>query len=360
MADKQSTIWPLSPHTAAKHRILKNYLGAWFPKLQWSKRVVFVDGFAGPGEYSGGEPGSPIVALDAAVGHKRDLSDCELIYIFVEEDKGRFDNLSKLIDGMEPPAHVRIETRHGEFVDVVDELIEALEGKELAPAFVMIDPFGPKGLPLETLALLAQFPRSELLVSLMYEPITRFLSHPNFENHLDAMYGTPRWRDAQPLGTADRKTFLRELYAEQLSSIGMQYVRSFELIDDGGRTEYFLVYGTHHIDGLKAMKAAMWNVDPSGTFKFSDATHSNQKTLFEPQPDYLQLKGQIFGQFSGQEVGVETVEEFVVTETAFRETHYKRGVLAPAERRKEIAVTESPRMKRFTYPDGTVIAFPAK
>lgn len=58
------TQWPLDPHTAAKHEILRRYLNAWFPILgTYNGRVVFLDGFAGPGIYSQGEPGSPIVAL---------------------------------------------------------------------------------------------------------------------------------------------------------------------------------------------------------------------------------------------------------------------------------------------------------
>ena len=47
------TIWPLEPHTAAKHEILRRHLGAWFPIMcSWNRRLVFVDGFAGPGQYA--------------------------------------------------------------------------------------------------------------------------------------------------------------------------------------------------------------------------------------------------------------------------------------------------------------------
>ena len=86
------------PHTAAKHQILRKYLGAWFPKLAWTGRVVFIDGFAGPGEYSGGEPGSPLIALDVASKHKGDLSKCDMIFIFVEKDEARFAHLSALLE----------------------------------------------------------------------------------------------------------------------------------------------------------------------------------------------------------------------------------------------------------------------
>ena len=64
-------IWPLEPHTKAKHELLRHYLGACYPILSSSGRgrLVFLDGFAGPGIYKGGEPGSPISALDVLLGH---------------------------------------------------------------------------------------------------------------------------------------------------------------------------------------------------------------------------------------------------------------------------------------------------
>ena len=138
----------------------------------------------------------------------------------------------------------------------------------------------------------------------------------------------------------------------------MQYPRAFEMMDKGNRTEYFLIFATHHIDGLKAIKRAMWTVDPSGSFQFSDATVSSQLALFSPEPDFHQLKGLIIEQFSGREVTVEEVELFVVTETPFMESHFKRQILAPMEKSDQLEVAETPRKKRYTYPPGTMIRFP--
>jgi hypothetical protein len=59
-------LWQLEAHTEAKHRLDKRYLDAWWPiflQQRWVKRVTYVDAFAGPGEYSGGEEGSPVFAL---------------------------------------------------------------------------------------------------------------------------------------------------------------------------------------------------------------------------------------------------------------------------------------------------------
>ncbi|PIU78275.1 MAG: hypothetical protein COZ28_01740 [Candidatus Moranbacteria bacterium CG_4_10_14_3_um_filter_44_15] len=51
-----STIWNIEPHTEEKHEILRKYLDAWLPIMtRWNGRVLYIDGFAGPGEYIGGK-----------------------------------------------------------------------------------------------------------------------------------------------------------------------------------------------------------------------------------------------------------------------------------------------------------------
>ena len=63
MAAPRETIWELKPHSLGKHLVLKEYLKAWLPILgQTQGRILFLDGFAGPGEYKGGEQGSPVIA----------------------------------------------------------------------------------------------------------------------------------------------------------------------------------------------------------------------------------------------------------------------------------------------------------
>jgi hypothetical protein len=74
-------LWPLDDHTRAKHRVLRAYLDQWIPimgqqalKVRGSgsasqPRLLLVDGFAGPGRYATGEPGSPLIMLEALTSH---------------------------------------------------------------------------------------------------------------------------------------------------------------------------------------------------------------------------------------------------------------------------------------------------
>src|SRR5258708_20466647 len=99
--------WPLDPHTQGKHEVLRHYLGAWFPILgSRPGRIVFIDGFAGPGEYTGGEKGSPLIALEVLRQHRAKLK-AKVTFFFIEKDTKRADHLRRLTDRLKPSLPTR-------------------------------------------------------------------------------------------------------------------------------------------------------------------------------------------------------------------------------------------------------------
>ena len=353
----RTTLWPLEPHTGAKHQLLRAYLKAWFPILgQTYGRVIFVDGFAGPGQYADGEPGSPLVALEVADTHQERLAKGRAAFLFIEEDRERHRHLDDLISNRKTPDNVSCSVIHGAFADVVGTVLDSIGDKQLAPAFVMIDPFGPKGVPYEIIKRLASYKRTELLVSFMYESVARFLATQEYEQHLDKLFGCREWRKAIDLADPSQKrSCLHDLFKTQLEAAGMKFVRSFEMIDSGGRTEYFLFFATHNLKGIEVMKNAMWSVDRSGNYRFSDMTRQDQPVLFEVAPDFTTLRKQVANKFRGEEVSPWQIEGFVTAETPFRKEHLRKGVLIPLEEEGSIEVTG--RKRNRTYPKACRIKF---
>src|SRR5689334_1895801 len=100
----KSTIWDLEPHTAAKHEILRRYLQAWAPILSQGQfpHLVIIDGFAGPGRYSNGEKGSPIIAIKAVTEQPRPIK-ARVDYHFIELDKARAAHLEQEVAAMSLP-----------------------------------------------------------------------------------------------------------------------------------------------------------------------------------------------------------------------------------------------------------------
>lgn len=235
-------------------------------------------------------------------------------------------------------------------------------GLTLAPTFAFLDPFGFSQTSLAPVARLMNHQRCEVLITFMYEEINRFLSQQQMPDNFDALFGCSTWRDCDRLTVpADRKRCLTQLYQLQLEQAAqIPYVRSFEMLNKRNQTDYFLFFGTRSIYGLKKMKEAMWKVDKSGAFCFSDATDPNQIVLFETGPNGADLRGRILNAFRRKSASIDELEQFVVEKTPYRETHLRRFALVPMEfavpPMLEV-VNASPSRRRATYPSGTTIRF---
>ncbi len=232
---------------------------------------------------------------------------------------------------------------------------------KLAPSLVFIDPFGFSHTPFRTVQRIMQNQRCEILITFMFEEINRFLGHPDHVETYDLLFGTDKWREVLGLsGSDERRRMINDIYRDQLRGAGVEYVRSFEMLNLGNRTDYFLFFGTHNLRGLEKMKEAMWKVDPSGTFQFSDFTDASRTMkLFPDRPDFEALKKMILGQFKSKDILIETLTNYVLSDTPFLRTHFKTQILKPMELQGELSI---PRAKvgrrRGTFPDGTVIRFP--
>ena len=355
MAAPKTTIWELEPHTRAKHEILRRYLQAWTPILIRGgfPEILYIDGFAGPGRYSKGEDGSPIIALRSALDQPIEIT-ATVKFLFVELKTDRADVLQQIVDDFDLPTNFHVSVARGETFDAACTKLLASykrQGRALPPTFAFIDPFGWSGTPFRIVEEIMANRSCEVLVTFMYEEINRFIGHPDQEQNFDTFFGTTDWRAGINLvDPSARNRFLHDLYARQLhDAAGAHYVRSFQMRNDSDVTDYFLFYGTKNLLGLAKMKEAMWRVDESGEFSFSDATDPNQTVLFAKEPQFAILRKQILDHFSGRQANVGEIEEFVLANTAFRQTHYKRQVLRPME------LAEPPELR--VIPTAVIIDF---
>lgn len=369
----KETVWELEPHTSAKHELLRRYLGAWFPKLAstgFHGRLLFLDGFAGPGVYAGGELGSPILALQTLIDHPHfdRWAKTEFRFVFFEPDPERHQSLLRALEAFfdeqgGEPKNVKVDALETSFVDGATEVLTRLNGRQLAPTFALVDPFGFKGVPLDLIRRLLAFDRCEVFFNFMIDQVNRWVEHPDpkIRGHLEDLFGTTDYVRAAECGAGDeRRQFLHDLYEKQLRAhAGFPYVHSFQMINRKNRPLYFMFYGTRHIEGVRAMKSAMWSVDRSGGVAFSDRL-AGQEVLFAGDAvDVGPLRAAIMTAFAGKDVPIEQIEEFVLTKTPYAESHFRKLVLDVLERHERlITVVSSPRKRNYGYPPRTVIRFP--
>ena len=362
MAKPMQSLWEIEQHTKAKHEILERYLDAWIPILaKYNQRIIYLDGFCGPGRYKGGEDGSPIIAIKKALNHFEKLKDREISFIFIDERKDRIEHLKSEIASMTIPSNFSIYTEVSEFEKTVGQILSDLKSKNLniAPTFAFIDPFGFKGIPFSLVKELLSNPKTEVFINIMAEFINRFVEHPdaNTRQHIIDLFGTPQSLNIIA-NSKNRLEDLRQLYQTQLQSCA-KYIRYFEMQDEQGRVIYYLFFASNHPLGLVRMKEAFWKVDPESGFHFSDKTNPAQLILLAIDPS-KSLEKIIEQRFSGKRVTVAEIQKFVEEETAYITKQMKQALNSmETDGRISVAQIKSDGAKRTRgFPDGVIVNFP--
>lgn len=358
MAAPSGVLWDRDEHTAAKHRILRKYLDAWLPIMaRYNSKLLLIDGFAGPGRYTGDEDGSPIIMLKAFLDHqaRARIESTELVYFFIEAHAGRAAHLNGEIEAMRPlPANVTAVPIHGDYTEVMERVLP--EAGQLVPTFAFIDPFGFRDTKLVLTSRILGYPRCEVLVYFPTPFLARFVDHPDTVEAFNTLYGDRAWEAAIPLKGDERRQMLHDLFRDALAR-SATHVRSFEILTASGNG-YHLFFGTSNPTGLEKMKEAMWSVDPIGGTRFRDSTNAAQMVLFEAEPDFSVLRESLRTHFDVRPFTIEQAEEFTLLSTPYLpRRHLKRKTLAVAERDGALEVTRPVAAKGGSFIPGTVLRF---
>lgn len=366
----------LKRQTRAKHTLLRLYLPVWGKILgRRNDRLFYVDGFSYRGEYKTDEDGgvgglgSPIIAMRCLQDATADLPDPPTVhYYFVEKDPENAHALRERVakEAARYDHRVVVQVIEGDFDAEMPAVLRTLEraasaGKPI-PAFFFVDPYGHKcgsmGLNKRVLSL----PMTELFINLMWIRTPYSMSKEDTEASFDSVMGTPGWRELRKLEGKRKSAAYLELYLERLAARdggGAEISRSFELRDSSGNLAYWLVFATNSGKGWHEMKRAMWSVDSSGGFTFSDTTQRNEQVLFKKTPSFRRLKSEVrtFIQ-DNQPVDSSVVRDHVLRNTPYLTSHIIEHALKPLLNEGVLKVVR-PAGRRRGYADGTMLSIQA-
>ena len=343
--------------------VLEEYLKAWFPILStWNDRITFIDGFAGPGRYSEGEEGSPLIAIRTAINHSQRSRFKKIFFAFIEKNPVRAKILKQTIKERFPtlPSYIRFEIYNSEFENVLGPILSYMdrENLKLAPTLAFIDPFGFKGFSMNVVSKLLLNPKTEVLITFMDGYIKRFIDEKR-SGVLNELFGCNEWRNASSV-SRNKEQFLLDIYTKQLHKIvGDVYTKTFGMKDHNDRHIYNLLFATKNLKGLKVMKETMFKIDRRGAYKFSDKTHPYQKFLI----DYVTKENSwiakaadlVFDEFRKNTVDLDKIEEFVISKTPYV---FRKDILKHLERSKPVKILNvHNRSRTVTYPDNCSITF---
>ncbi|HYX25934.1 MAG TPA: three-Cys-motif partner protein TcmP [Thermoanaerobaculia bacterium] len=275
-----------------KHRLLQRYLGH-FSGIVGSAHptVYYIDGFAGEGRYKDPpEDGSPVIAAKIAADAVAKGRGFTLRCINIEPDG--YDELCASTAAFDPSL---VENRKGTFADNLDSVLETI-GKN--PALFFLDPCGHKGMEWDVVMRIVERARVAITEVLLNFYITKIDIHggylrstekqaAKFVAGLDALFGTQEWRpiwDGTPI-QEQRILKLTDLYMDRLtkafaaaSSHGITARYAVKTID--GNLKYFIMYGTRHPRGARAMSEAVFRV----TMEYEDARAAAVQAALDSAP----------------------------------------------------------------------------
>jgi three-Cys-motif partner protein len=291
---KPKSLWEAKPHTLAKIEIVGRYLYLWFSILgtnSANKRLVYIDGFAGPGCYTNSKQSSPLAALQAAeTAIERlpaKLNHVEFSFLFIEKQRELAENLRDVVSANSWSSQIEWHAEQGSFENKVGEILGDLrrKGQSLAPTFAFIDPFGATGLPFSVVAEILSYRKCEVLLNLDSDGISRLITAQRFkknQKNLEALFGDQSWKQLDPSAPiAKLSADVLALYKRRLRSLQqVRYVFAFAMNSREGQLNYHLVFASQHPLGLEKMKEAMKAVDKTGSYSFSDDT-VGQEMLFD-------------------------------------------------------------------------------
>jgi three-Cys-motif partner protein len=276
-----------------KHGILEQYLPVFVAKTGSyapGRQVAYLDGYAGPGAYDDGAPGSPQLAIDCAqtLAEIRDVR-C----LFVEKHPATYEALCQhlaRLGRLDPPPW------HGPLEEHIDEVLARAAG---LPLFAFLDPFG-RGLPFTTLTdkILGRANagwsrvKTEVLFNFSTVGIRREIgllgSVPGDDRQtrrrattmvgLDATLGGDWWREIVRRGAAAPEEQILRGYVARLAATGAGWSSWIVPVADRweGTPDYHLVFLTQHPDGVWAFGEAL----SLASERFYDWCHDDQLELY--------------------------------------------------------------------------------
>ena len=363
MSDTLPTIWEGSAHTFAKHRILETYLKAWMPimsrqsyKLGISDaELLFVDGFAGPGRYTRGELGSPILAIESVLEHSHDFP-IPISFLFIEKEPKRHATLLNVVKQyMETKGKSRrikdITIKQGDCETILTKVLDNYEQtiRKIGPAFFFLDQFGFSNVPMKLIKRIMSQPLCEVFSYLNWDHMNRFLDDETKWASLDKTFGGPEWRLALELEPNKRSVFMLKTYRTALEEKSdSKYIWHFAMCDTGDKLLYWLFFCTKNLKGLEEMKRAMCRADPGRRFRFSDKDDPTQLNLFDSYQDEM-LAQDLAAILQGKILTVSKVKEFVLAETP---SYIYKAALKILEERELLEVRNAPpKRRKGTFPD---------
>lgn len=350
--DSDPEKWHMHDHTEVKHRILRKYLTTWTRILgSANSEVHYFDGFAGRARYKDDEPGSPLLAIDAA---DRNASAFDTFHCTFNDYKNANykmlkEETKKKVDDCKNGNKIKHYCFNEEFEEIALPVLRSDMYSDL-PSMVFIDPFGYSGTPFNIISEIMNIQRAqnEVFFNFMVDKIRRFLDDAEKEEAITQAFGSDDWKEIRQYSDREKQEEeILKLYVSRLKSIAdVEYVFPFQMKHpDKDVTLYYLIHATNHFKGFKIMKDVMFNEGADDNFAYLGSDHygyeDEQTNLFEATSSedlrVKELKQRLLDAYDETTTTYRDVLKYTYLRTDLVEEHCRRA-LESLEKKDKIGI----------------------
>jgi three-Cys-motif partner protein len=361
-----------SEQSAVKAAIVSKYFWVWakviMPQaLKGSKKIAYLDLFAGPGRYKTGAKSTPLLILEKAIEDPQ-MSQM-LVTVFNDKDDKNAQDLQNTINqlvGINRLSHKPTVMNK----EVGTEMVKLFAEAHLVPTLFFVDPWGYKGLSLQLVDSVLKDWGCDCIFFFNYNRINMGLNNPLVKEHMESLFGQERARVLssclEGMTPDDRESTIIEELCKAMASSGTnakRYVLPFGFKNDAGtRTSHHLIFVSKHPLGYSLMKEIMAtesSLHEQGvpSFHYSPAD-KKYPLLFELNRPLDDLEGILLDDFAGQTLSMLEIYERHHVGRRFIKRNYK-DVLKQMEA-KGLIQCDPVKRKKDTFADTVRVTFPNK
>ncbi len=327
-----------------------------------SKKIAYIDLFAGPGRYADGTQSTPIKILKNAI-ETPDIRN-RLVTLFNDKDEENSQSLEKAINELPGVEKLKYKPQV-ENKEVGEEIVKMFEEMSLIPTLFFVDPWGYKGLSLRFVNSVLKDWGCDCIFFFNYNRINMGLSNPIVKEHMNALFGDERANELRQrlkgLMPYERELLIVEELCQAIKSYGSRYTLPFTFKDARGRrTRHHLIFVSKEFRGYEIMKGIMARESSSRTqdvpsFEYNPADFlPRQSLLFQLSLPLDDLKEMLLEEFAGQTLTMREIYEQHSVDRPYIAQNYKK-VLWELEEKGKITASNH---RKCTFGNSVKATFP--
>ncbi|MCA9421964.1 MAG: three-Cys-motif partner protein TcmP, partial [Nitrospira sp.] len=238
--------------------------------------IVYVDCFAGPWGNGSESLSGTSIAISLEILRKvketlekvHQMADVKFRAIYIEEMRSSHKKLSIFLE-KHCPEGIECHALHGDYLELQDEILQLCGDRSFV--FFFIDPKGWKDVGIQKLTKLLRRPRSEFLITFMYDFFNRAIRMVDLRQQVHEVLGELTHEDYLQISSLtgkEREEIVVRKYRQQLKDAmgpdGTLPSRSYHAVilnKEKDRTHYHMVYLTRHHKGIVKFAESSEKVD---------------------------------------------------------------------------------------------------